>query len=75
MANMILLQDILKDSDYQQSQFNLVQIAEFEKRIIVKTDKNGKEIPYIQCLVRKKEVRLTPEEVKMMGEREIEKLI
>ena len=60
----IVLQDILKDSDYQQlSQFNLVQIAEFENRIIVKTDKNGKDIPYIQCLVRKKEVRLSPEEV------------
>ena len=59
---MILLQDILKDSDYQQSQFNLAQIAEFEKRIVVKTDKNGKNIPYIQCLVRKKEIRITPEE-------------
>jgi type I restriction enzyme M protein len=58
----ILLQEILKDSDYQQSQFNLFQIAEFEKRIIVKTDKSGKDIPYIQCLVRKKEIRLTPEE-------------
>ena len=59
----ILLQDILKDSDYQHSQFDLVQIAEFENRIIVKTDKNGKNIPYIQCLVRKKEIRLSPEEV------------
>jgi len=58
----ILLQDILKDSDYQQSQFDLVQVDEFEKRIIVKTDKNGKDIPYAQCLVRKKEIRLTPEE-------------
>ena len=61
-AKRVLLQDILKDSDYQQSQFNLVRIDQFEKRIIVKTDKNGKEIPYIQCLLRKKEIRLTPEE-------------
>ncbi len=45
----MLLQDILKDSDYQQSQFNLVQIAEFEKRIIVKTDKNKKEILFYHC--------------------------
>ncbi|MCL2074304.1 MAG: N-6 DNA methylase [Marinilabiliaceae bacterium] len=58
----ILLQDILKGTDYQQSQFNLLQIDEFEKRIILKTDINGKDIPYIQCLVRKKEIRLTPEE-------------
>jgi len=62
MTKIILLQDVLKDSDYQQSLFNLVQITEFEKRLIIKTDKNGKNIPYIQCLVRKKEIRLTPEE-------------
>jgi hypothetical protein len=48
------LSEILKDSDYNQSQFDLIQIAEFESRIGVKADKNGKEIPYIQCLVRKK---------------------
>jgi len=58
----ILLKDILKDSDYQQSLFNLAQIGEFEKRIFTKTDKNGKNIPYIKCLVRKKEIRITPEE-------------
>jgi type I restriction enzyme M protein len=54
--------EILKDSDYRHAQFDLTQIREFEQRIIVKTDKNGKEIPYIQCLVRKKEIKLTPEE-------------
>ncbi|GHT10800.1 restriction endonuclease subunit M [Bacteroidia bacterium] len=56
------LSEILKDSDYKQSQFDLIQIAEFEKRVTVRTDKNGKEIPYIQCIARKKEIRLTPEE-------------
>jgi type I restriction enzyme M protein len=56
------LSEILKDSNYKQSQFDLIQIAEFESRIVVKADKNGKEIPYIQCLVRKKEIKLTPEE-------------
>ncbi|MDR0421262.1 MAG: hypothetical protein LBH30_07445 [Prevotellaceae bacterium] len=56
------LSEILHDSDYRQSQFDLVQIHEFERKIIVKTDKNGKEIPYIQCAIRKKEIRLTPEE-------------
>ena len=54
MARTIVLQDILKGSDYRQTQFDLFQIADFEKRIIGKTDKNGKDIPYIQCLVRKK---------------------
>jgi type I restriction enzyme M protein len=56
------LAEILKDSDYKQSQFKLFQIQELENRIVIKTDKNGKEIPYIQCLVRKKEIKLTPEE-------------
>ncbi|MDR2650884.1 MAG: type I restriction enzyme HsdR N-terminal domain-containing protein, partial [Prevotellaceae bacterium] len=58
----MLLSTILKDSDYKQSQFKLFQIQEFENRIVMKTDKNGKEIPYIWCLVRKKEIKLTPEE-------------
>jgi len=62
MTKIIILQDILKNSDYQQSLFNVAQIAEFEKRIIVKTDKHGKNIPFIECLVRKKEILLTPEE-------------
>jgi type I restriction enzyme M protein len=56
------LSEILKDSDYRHAQFDLMQISEFEQRIIVKTDKNGKETPHIQCLVRKKEIKLTPEE-------------
>jgi type I restriction enzyme M protein len=56
------LAEILKDSDYRQSQFDIIQIHEFEQKITTRTDKNGKEIPYITCAVRKKEIRLTPEE-------------
>ncbi|MDR1417447.1 MAG: hypothetical protein LBJ57_08555, partial [Prevotellaceae bacterium] len=56
------LAEILKDSDYKHAQFNLVQIHKFEQRIIAKTDGKGKETPYIKCLVRSKEVKLTPEE-------------
>ncbi len=56
------LAEILHDSDYKQSQFSLPQILAFESRIITKTDKNGNEIPYIECLIRKKEIKLTPEE-------------
>ena len=37
------LSEILRDSDYRQSQFNLIQIHEFEQKITVKADKNGKE--------------------------------
>ncbi|MDR3265988.1 MAG: N-6 DNA methylase [Tannerella sp.] len=57
------LAEILKDSDYKQSQFNIIQIHEFEQKIIVRQDKNGKDIPYIHCAVRNKEIKLTPEEV------------
>ncbi|MDR1380549.1 MAG: type I restriction enzyme HsdR N-terminal domain-containing protein, partial [Tannerella sp.] len=56
------LAEILKDSDYRQSQFNIIQVHEFEQKIIVRNDKNGNPVPYIACAVRKKEIRLTPEE-------------
>ncbi|MDR1591751.1 MAG: type I restriction enzyme HsdR N-terminal domain-containing protein, partial [Prevotellaceae bacterium] len=59
---MMTLADILKDSDYKQAQFDLMLIQEFERKITTRTDKNGKEIPYINCAIRKKEIRLTPEE-------------
>jgi predicted secreted Zn-dependent protease len=32
------LLEILKDSDYRQAQFDLMQIFEFEQRMIVKND-------------------------------------
>jgi type I restriction enzyme M protein len=59
---MTTLADILKDSDYKQAQFDLMLIQEFERKIVIRTDKNGKQIPYINCAIRKKEIRLTPEE-------------
>jgi len=55
------LSEILKDSNYKLTQFNIVDIHNLEKGIILK-DIRGKETPYIMCLVRKKEIRLTPEE-------------
>jgi type I restriction enzyme M protein len=56
------LSEILKDSDYRQSQFGIELIHEFEQKIIVKVDKNGKDTPYIQCAIRRKDIKLTPEE-------------
>lgn len=53
--------EILKDSNYKLTQFNLVEIQNLENRITVK-EVRGKEAPYIQCLVRKKDIKLTPEE-------------
>lgn len=53
--------EILKDSNYKLTQFNLVEIQNLENRITVK-EVRGKDTPYIQCLVRKKDIKLTPEE-------------
>lgn len=57
------ISEILRDSNYKLTQFNLVEIQSLENRIEVKKDKKGNEIPYIECLVRKKDIRLAPEEV------------
>ncbi|MEQ8243530.1 type I restriction enzyme HsdR N-terminal domain-containing protein, partial [Fulvivirga sp.] len=54
--------DILKDSNYNLSQFTNEQALILEKAIILK-EVRGSQVPYITCLVRKKEIKLTPEEV------------
>jgi len=56
------LAEILRDSNYKLTQFNLVEINDLEKKIILK-EVRGKETPYLMCAVRKKEIKLTPEEV------------
>jgi len=56
------LAEILKDSNYKLTQFNLVEIHNLEERIIIK-DVRGNETPYVNCLIRKKDIKLTPEEV------------
>lgn len=56
------LTEILKDSNYKLTQFNIDQIAKLESSIYIK-DIRGKQTPYIKCLVRKKDIKLTPEEV------------
>jgi len=56
------LAEILKDSNYKLTQFNIVEIHELGQQIILK-DVRGQHTPYINCVVRKKEIRLTPEEV------------
>jgi type I restriction enzyme M protein len=47
---------------YELTQFNQKQIENFEKSIIVKEQK-GKSEYYVNCIVRKKEIKLTPEEI------------
>lgn len=52
---------LLRDSDYKLTQFKQSQIDAFEERIHTK-DSKGKSVLFTQCLVRRKEIRLTPEE-------------
>ena len=55
--------DILKDTSYKTEQFPNEAIENLNARIIEKEDKNGKKYAIVNCLVRKKDIRLNPEEV------------
>lgn len=61
----MILADILHDSPYSLDLFSKQPelIAELESKITVKTNSNGKQIPYIKCPIREKEIQLKPEEV------------
>ena len=58
----ISLSQILKDSEYRLEQFAPAQIEALENSITVRREKNGKESYYVKCLIRDKEIKLTPEE-------------
>jgi len=53
-----MLSTILKDSNYRLTQFEEKSIRKLESRI---NERNNKY--FVECLIRKKEIRLTPEEV------------
>ncbi len=55
------LTEILKDSNYKLTQFSTAKIEKLENSITLKEVK-GKEIPFVNCLVRRKEIQLKPEE-------------
>ena len=56
------LSEILRDSNYKLTQFSEEKIKFLEENIFTKEVK-GKIVPYVKCLVRKKDIKLTPEEV------------
>lgn len=56
------LTDIIKGTEYELSLFSENQISELEERVTERTTKKGMDY-YLTCLVRKKEIKLTPEEV------------
>jgi len=57
------LSEILRDSNYKLTQFSIDDHQALEQRIILRTDSKGNAVPYVKCLVRNKEIKLTPEEV------------
>ena len=59
---MITISEILKGSEYSLTQFSKEKIFQLEERIEEKEVK-GKPTPYINCIVRNKAIKLTPEEV------------
>lgn len=56
------LAEILRDSNYQVTLFSEKEIRKFESSIKVKEGKQGKTY-FVNCLIRKKEIKLNPEEV------------
>ena len=58
---MYTLNELFKDSKHKDSVFSEETIQAIEALIFTKTIK-GAEVPYINCLKRHKEIRLTPEE-------------
>ena len=55
------LNEILKNTNYDDTQFSNEEKQSLENSIIIKNIK-GIDVPYTVCLVRKKEIKLTPEE-------------
>jgi len=55
------LTEILRDSNYKLTQFSIEQIEKLEENIFLK-EVRGKEVPYVNCLVRRKDIQLKPEE-------------
>jgi len=57
------IKDIFANSNYGGSLFIVDEINAVEKNITIRpATAKSKEIPYINCLIRKKEIKLTPEE-------------
>ena len=57
-----ILQSILKDSSYSLGLFSSNEIDALGNRVVVKS-RRGKETPFVQCVVRDREIQLKPEEV------------
>ena len=59
----MVLAHILHNSNYKLEPFSKEKISRLQKSVFFKKDKNGNEIAYINCMIRNKEIKLTPEEI------------
>jgi len=58
-----IISKIITDSNYKIEQFNQTEIDSVERLITTKTDKKGKEVYYVKCQIRDKDIKLTDEEL------------
>lgn len=58
-----IISKIVADSNYKIEQFNQTEIDSVERLITIKTDKKGKEVYYVKCQIRDKDIKLTGEEL------------
>ena len=54
---MMTLSELLRDSNYRLTQFNIADIINLENRIQMRSDSKGSPVPYVKCLVRKIDIR------------------
>ena len=60
--NIMNSQDILNKTDYAEILFTEAEKTAINKKLVIKQSR-GADVPYIQCLIRKKEIKVTPEEL------------
>jgi len=60
-VKIMILNEIFKNSNYDDTQFSEQARTTLETKIVTKQIK-GIDHPYVECLVRKKQIKLTPEE-------------
>ncbi|MGJ0847762.1 N-6 DNA methylase [Tissierella praeacuta] len=57
------IKQLMHESSYSLEQFTQIEIEKIEKKLIVKNNKKGEDIYYINCSIRDKDIKLTPEEL------------
>lgn len=58
-----IISKIIAESNYRIEQFNQTEIEHVESLITTKIDKKGKEVYYVTCQIRNKDIKLTDEEL------------